>query len=114
MLRPLFCRSTAAAGAAAGAAPEDSTLTHEVGAAVIDWIAERLSDYHIRLGGVGGPDSLSGLVDVLAFAAVSRGANAIEVGDMVAAAVRSSVEKGKFRSATVMYAVCFIICSSAA
>jgi hypothetical protein len=28
--------------------PEDAALTREVSAAVIDWIAERLADYHAR------------------------------------------------------------------
>jgi hypothetical protein len=47
-----------------------------------------------RLSGVGGPDALPNLVDVMAFAALSRGGSQEEVGDMVAAAIRSSVEKG--------------------
>lgn len=69
-------------------------MTSEVGAAVIDWITERLSDYHVRLSTVGGPNSLPGLVDVMAFAAVSKGATEDEVGNMLVAAIRSSVEKG--------------------
>eukprot|EP00878_Enallax_costatus_P006953 GHUV01007287.1.p1 GENE.GHUV01007287.1~~GHUV01007287.1.p1 ORF type:complete len:760 (+),score=222.01 GHUV01007287.1:879-3158(+) len=86
-------QGSATATSAAGTSSEDTALTREVGSAVIDWIAERLSDYHAKLGGVGGPEALPGLVDMLAFAAVSRGASEQDIGDMMAAAVRSSVDQ---------------------
>ncbi|WIA21715.1 hypothetical protein OEZ85_000881 [Tetradesmus obliquus] len=89
--------SSTANGSSSSSAPgessEDAALTRGVGAAVIDWIAERLADYHARLSGVGGPEALPNLVDVMAFAALARGASQQEVGDMLAAAIRSSVEK---------------------
>jgi hypothetical protein len=46
--------------------------TQQVGACVIDWIGERLSDYHRRSKAIGGPRVLAGLVDVMSFAAQSR------------------------------------------
>jgi len=39
---------------------------------VIDWINERVYDYHRRARTLGGPRVLAGLVDVLAFAAQSK------------------------------------------
>ncbi|KIZ05819.1 hypothetical protein MNEG_2138 [Monoraphidium neglectum] len=53
-------------------APEDAALACEVGACVIEWVGERVADYHRRAKALGGPRVLSGLVDVLAFAAQSR------------------------------------------
>eukprot|EP00775_Hariotina_reticulata_P003791 gene3791-4049_t len=49
---------------------------------------------HFRqLSAIGGAGSLPGLVDVLAFAALSRGDSSDEVGDLLSAAVRASVDK---------------------
>lgn len=58
-LIPWHCRAGAAGGSstangssssssAPGESSEDAALTRGVGAAVIDWIAERLADYHAR------------------------------------------------------------------
>ena len=48
-----------------------------------------------RLPAIGGSGSLPGLVDVLAFAALSRGDSSQQVGDLLSAAVRSSVDAGE-------------------
>lgn len=75
--------------------PEDVLLTREVGSCVIDWISDRLSNYHARAPALGGVQVLGGLVDVMAFAAMSRGASKEQVGDMMVSAIISSVDKGE-------------------
>jgi hypothetical protein len=66
----------------------------QIGTVVIDWIAERVSDYHRRARTLGGPRVLGGLVDVLAFAAQSRGDTLESVAGMLVEFVEASVDRG--------------------
>ena len=87
-------RSAPSASASAGGARgDDAALISEVGACVIDWIGERLGDYHRRAKLLGGPKVLAGLVDVLAFAAQGRGDAPEAVADVLIGAIHASVEK---------------------
>ncbi|KAI8470006.1 MAG: hypothetical protein J3K34DRAFT_521690 [Monoraphidium minutum] len=74
-------------------AADDLALTAEVGSCILDWVAERGADYHRRAKALGGPKVLAGLVDVLAFAAQSRGDSPEAVTDMIIGAIHSSVAK---------------------
>ena len=80
--------------ATAALSAEDTSLIRELGGCVINWISDRLGDYHQKMGAFGGHGAVAGFVEVLVFAARSRGSQEEEVEGLLMVALHSSVDKG--------------------